>query len=251
MSFFLIFILGLSVGSFINAIIYRLKKKKPISFDRSHCPYCRVSLKWPDLIPIVSFILLSGKCRYCRKKISFQYPLVELMTGLLFLMTFYSFGYSLITFYYLTIISLLIIIFVYDLKYYLIPDKIVYPAVIIAFLYLFFEKDFISHFLSAILASGFFLLLVLVSKGKWMGLGDVKLAFLMGLILGWPGILIALFISFFSGAVIGLTLIVLGKKKMKSEIPFGPFLAGSTVLVIFLNQCLIDWFNACFINIWI
>ncbi len=249
MSFFLIFILGLSVGSFLNAVIYRLEKKKPISFDRSHCPHCRAVLKWHDLIPVISFILFSGKCRYCRKRISFQYPLVELAAGLLFLITFNSFGYSLVALYYLIIISFLIIIFVYDFRHYLIPDKIIYPAIIIAFLYLFSEKDFISHFLSAILASGFFLLLVLISKGKWIGLGDVKLAFLMGLVLGWPGILIALFISFFSGAIAGLTLIVLGKKKMKSEIPFGPFLVGSTILVIFLNQYLVDWFDL--INIWI
>jgi len=253
MSGVLIFIFGLSVGSFLNVVIYRLKKGGPVIVGRSCCPYCRTVLKWYDLIPLVSFVLVSGKCRYCSKKISFQYPLVELATGLLFLIIFFfDFAQnknSIDLVYYLIIVSSLIIVFVYDLKHYLIPDKIVFPAIGLAFIFRLFEGSVLDSLLAGLSAGGFFLLLVLVSKGKWMGLGDVKLALLMGLILGWPGIFIALFLSFFSGAVVGLSLIALGKKKMKSEIPFGPFLVGSTVFVIFTNQYLTDYLNGYFVGL--
>ncbi|MFH1671233.1 MAG: prepilin peptidase [Candidatus Portnoybacteria bacterium] len=240
----LIFILGLLIGSFLNAIIYRLEKKESFLLGRSHCPYCRKVLKWHDLAPLLSFILLLGKCRYCRKKISPQYPIVELATGLLFVLIvnkFLSVG-LLITGYWLLVAGYLIIIFAYDLKHYIIPDKIIYPAIIIAGIFNFqfsiFNQFSIFQFSiwSALGASVFFLSLVLISQGRWMGWGDVKMAFLMGLILGWPNILVALFLSFFSGAVVGVILILAGKKKMKSEIPFGPFLAGSTIFVMLFGS---------------
>ncbi len=168
------------------------------------------------------------------------------------------------SFYYLVIISFLVVIFVYDLKHYLIPDKIVYPAIGITLLYqLAFAFDFASlrsgsnlyselvegykfftpYLLSAVLSAGFFFALVVVSKGKWMGLGDVKLAGLIGLVLGWPNILLALFLAFLSGAIIGLLLVILGKKGLKSQIPFGPFLAEATILVILFGQYLTGWWS--------
>jgi len=242
MLYILIFILGLSVGSFLNVVICRLKTKETIIFNRSYCPKCRVILKWYDLIPVLSFLLQRRRCRYCKKKISWQYPVVEISTGLLFCLIF-NLQFTIFNLiYYFIIISFLIIIFVYDLKHYIIPNRIVYPGIIISLLYLLFiaYDSLFLYLLSAFIASGFFLALVLVSKGKWMGLGDVKLAFLMGLILGWPSILLALFLSFLSGAVIGVGLIVFGKKGFKSQIPFGPFLAGSTILIMFYNLHLTD-----------
>jgi leader peptidase (prepilin peptidase)/N-methyltransferase len=254
---FVVFLLGLSVGSFLNVVICRLETKEPILIGRSHCPKCRAVLKWYDLIPVLSFLIQRGKCRYCGQKISLQYPLVELATGSLFLgVQFLIFRSStpdilsnISSFYYLLMICFLIIIFVYDLKHYIIPDKIVYPAISISFIYqlsngfdklaidLYPEpaegyKLFISYLLAAFLASAFFLGLILVSHGKWMGLGDVKLAFLMGLILGWPNILAALFLAFLFGAVIGVALIIFGKKGLKSQVPFGPFLSGATILIM-------------------
>jgi len=247
-----IFILGLLIGSFLNVVICRLESKEPILFSRSRCPKCGALLKWPDLIPLLSFILTRGKCRYCHKKISLQYPLVELATGLLFLLIFNQFSiFNFINlFYYLLITCLLLVIFVYDLKHYLIPDKIIYPAIIICLLNLGAQLPFWESYsqiynplLSAIFASGFFLSLVLVSRGKWLGLGDVKLAVLMGLVLGWPNILLALFLAFMSGAIVGLSLIAAGKKTIKSQIPFGPFLAGATILVILYGQNIADWYR--------
>ena len=268
MFYILIFILGISVGSFLNVVICRLKTKETILFNRSYCPKCRAVLKWYDLIPVLSFLLQKGRCRYCNAKISWQYPIVEISTGLLFLLIVQNYvilsvsegSYAIITtrffaslrmtdflnlIYYFIIVSFLIIIFVYDLKHYIIPDRIIYPGIIISLLYLLAAAaaaydSLFSYFLSAFIASGFFLALVLVSEGKWMGLGDVKLSFLMGLILGWPNILFALFLSFLSGAVIGIGLIIFGKKGFKSQIPFGPFLAGSTILVMFYSLYLID-----------
>ena len=256
----LIFLFGLCVGSFLNVVISRLKTKESIISSRSHCPQCGVILKWFDLIPVLSFLIQKARCRYCEKKISWQYPIVEIITGLLFLLIF-NFQFSIFNefsiyqflnlIYYLVIVSFLIIIFVYDLKHYIIPDKIVYPAVLIAFIFIGVAElvsrwretssatpNLFSGLIAAFLAAGFFLSLVLVSKGKWMGLGDVKLAFLMGLILGWPNILLALYLAFFFGAIIGLILVIFGKKTIKSQIPFGPFLSGSTVAVLLCNNFL-------------
>jgi prepilin signal peptidase PulO-like enzyme (type II secretory pathway) len=267
MFYLFIFLFGLSVGSFLNVVICRLKTKEPILFSRSHCPKCGTVLKWSDLIPVLSFLLQRGKCQYCGQKISWQYPVVELSTGLLFL--FYVIlrsplateeSHALATgffallrmttaielFYFLLIICFLIVIFVYDLKHYLIPNKVVYPAIVIALAYRFFEKSFVNPLAAALLAAGFFLSLVLVSKGQWMGLGDVKLVGLMGLVLGWPNILFALFLSFIFGALVGLALVLSGKKTIKSQIPFGPFLAGATILIIVYGQYLTNWFQVLF-----
>ena len=250
---FFIFFLGLLIGSFLNVVICRLGSKEPILLSRSHCPKCGALLKWPDLIPLLSFVLARGKCRYCHKKISLQYPLVELATGLLFLLIFNQFSIlNLITlFYYLLITCFLLVIFVYDLKHYLIPDKIIYPAIIITLLNLglkgpnfwVLKAQIYNPFLAAFLASGFFLSLVLISKGKWLGLGDVKLAILMGLVLSWPNILLALFLAFMSGAMVGLGLIIAGKKSLKSQIPFGPFLAGATILIMLYGQNIANWYQ--------
>jgi len=253
MFFFIIFLFGLAIGSFLNVVICRLETKESILVSRSYCPKCKKSLKWFELIPIFSFLIQKGKCRYCGKKISIQYPLVELVTGLLFILIFNQFFPNYLNLiYYLIIFSLLLVIFVYDLKHYIIPDKIVYPAIIIAGIFN-FQFSIFNEFsifklsiLSALGASGFFLSLVLISKGKWMGLGDVKLAFLMGLILGWPNIFIALFLSFAFGAIIGLILIAFKKKGLKSEIPFGPFLISSTLMTMFYSQNLINWYQDLF-----
>ena len=249
--YLIIFIFGLVVGSFLNCVIYRLEKNKSFLKGRSFCPYCKHVLKSQDLIPVFSFLILKGKCRYCRKHISWQYPLVEIATGFLFLLiSNFQFPISnfqiLLNLCFLFLVScFLIIIFVYDLKHYIIPDKVVYPAILIAFIYLIAAHDLrlmIYALLSAFLASGFFLFIILVSKGKWMGLGDVKLAFFMGLFLGFPNILAALFFAFLIGAIIGVGLILKGRKTLKSEVPFGPFLVIATFIAFFWGRILIDWY---------
>ena len=270
--YFVIFIFGLIVGSFLNCVIYRLQtdesflkgrpRRKAFSFlrGRSFCPNCRHILSWQDLIPILSFLLLKGKCRYCRQKISFQYPLVELATGIIFLLIFlllnnYPMVQVIRSLYLGTMSCFLIVIFVYDFKHYLIPDKVIYPAIAIAFLYNIFYSFFLIHnskfliysLFSAFGAAVFFLLIVLISRGKWMGIGDIKLAFFMGLFLSFPKILVALFSAFFIGAIIGIGLIIAGKKTMKSEVPFGPFLVTGTLLALFLGEQIITWYLTLFL----
>ena len=247
--YILVFLSGLAVGSFLNCIIYRLEKNESFLKGRSYCPHCHHTLAWQDLIPIFSFLILRGKCRYCGKKISLQYPLVELATGILFFSIFYStFQHSniptfqqSIQFLYLSIVSsFLIIVFVYDLKHYLIPDNVIYPAIAIVFI--FQITNFCSPILSAFGAALFFLLIFLISKGRWLGFGDVKLGFLMGLFLGFPKILVALFFAYFIGAIIGIGLVLAKKKTLKSEVPFGPFLVLGTFVALFLGNQIANWY---------
>jgi leader peptidase (prepilin peptidase) / N-methyltransferase len=261
-----IFVFGLIIGSFLNCIIYRLNSpefsfKKSLA-GRSFCPYCRHSLNWQDLIPLFSFLFLKGKCRYCGGSISWRYPIVEITTGFLFVFFFQKY-FSIDTYisswiniaYYWFITSSLLIIFFYDLKHQLIPDKIVYPAIGLSFLFLFFNiwnfgnwnfYEIISTG-TGIIPSFFFLAINLFSQGKWMGLGDFKLALLMGLVLGWPAILFALILAFYSGAIIGIAAIISGSKKMKSEIPFAPFLVAGTFATIFWQDEFTSWFERLFL----
>ena len=247
-----IFILGLEVGSFLNVVIYRIHKKESFLKGRSYCPHCRHKLNWYDLIPLLSFVFLKGKCRYCKKSISIQYPLVEIATGILFLTIFKFLGineFSFLSFqsiylwYLLVIISISIIIFVYDLKHLLISDVLIYSATGIVLLYRLINlQDLKISFLSAIGAMLFFLFIFLISKGKWLGFGDVKLVFFMGLFLSFPNILVALFLSFLIGAIIGVAMISFKKGTLKSEVPFGPFLITGTYLALFFGEKIVDWY---------
>jgi prepilin signal peptidase PulO-like enzyme (type II secretory pathway) len=195
---------------------------------------------------------LGGKCRYCKKKISWQYPIVEIATALIFLLILAFSHYALLNIVFLFyVFSVLIIIFVYDLKHYLIPDKVLFPAIIIAFLFrilnLFRISDFgfrifTGYIAAIIIAAGFFLFIFLISRGKWMGFGDVKLAVLLGLVLGFPNILVGLFLAFLFGAIIGVIIMALKKKGLKSEIPFGPFLIAGTFVALLWGQQIINWY---------
>lgn len=254
--YFIIFIFGSCVGSFLNCVVYRLESSESFLKGRSFCPRCKHKLGFLDLIPILSFITLRGRCRYCREKISWQYPAVEIATGIIFTIVTLSLsegspalttGFlaafrttsSLINISYLWLISsLLIIIFVYDLKHYIIPDRVIYPAIAIAFLF----NIAVSSIVAGMGVALFFFLLWFASQGKWLGFGDVKLGFLLGLFLGWPNILVGLFLGFLIGAIIGVGLILLGKKKLKSEVPFGPFLVTGTFAALFFGDKIINWY---------
>jgi prepilin signal peptidase PulO-like enzyme (type II secretory pathway) len=257
----IVFLFGLTVGSFLNCVIYRLGTGESFLKGRSHCPHCKHTLSWQDLIPIFSFLILKGKCRYCHQKISIQYPLIELATAILFtLIIHYTFPNFLLSTFYLLLSSFLIVIFVYDLKHYIIPDKVIYPAIAIAlifnFKFLIFNQFspkeslwlptgqaiFKYAILSAVLAAAFFLFIFLISRGKWLGFGDVKLGFLMGLFLSFPKILVSLFFAYLIGAIIGIGLILAKKKTLKSEVPFGPFLVTGTFIALFWGNQLINWY---------
>jgi len=261
----LLFILGLFIGSFLNVLIDRLPRDESVIKGRSYCDKCKKTLKWYDLIPVLSFLILGGKCRYCHSPISLYYPIVEIITGTMFVLTFiyvyrlqttdYSlfdnltfqhFSNSVIAlFYYLLIISSLIVVFFADLKYGIIPDKIIFPAMVISFLYLILNtKYLIPNLFSGAGVFVFFLGLYLITKGKGMGFGDVKLVFLLGLFLGFPKIIPAFYISFLTGAFVGLILILLKKKKLFSgaTIPFAPFLVLGTFISLFFGESIVRLF---------
>ncbi len=245
---FLIFAIGIAIGSFLNCLIYRLNiNEKPKG--RSYCPKCKHQLSYKDLVPVFSYIFLLGKCRYCKKKISLEYPLVELLTGFFFLFAFLFVGLSIELIYLLVVLFFLIFIFIYDLKHYIIPDFATFSLIIVSFLYLsyisFLEKStsFLMYgVLSAFVAFLFFFSLFYFTKGKGMGFGDVKFVIFMGLFLGFPNIVVGLFISFFLGAIIGIGLIILKRKEMKSQIPFGPFLIAGTLTAYFYGEKIIDFY---------
>ena len=168
-----IFIFGLIIGSFLNALIWRLWSGKSIMAASSECPICHHELSWSDLVPVVSFFVLGRKCRYCRKPISWQYPAVELATALGFVLVARNFQFPISNFqFWMQIIfaSILIVIFVYDLKHYLILDKIVFPGAVIALGYQVYRGDWVNALLGAAGLSGFFGLLYFVSRGRWSGL---------------------------------------------------------------------------------
>ena len=246
------FILGITIGSFLNVLIYRLNTKKSLG-GRSACMSCRNQLCWFELIPFFSFLGLKGRCRNCKTKISLQYPLVEFLTGMLFVFIFLKFQslllidpfVFLITFlYYVAMFSILMVIVIYDLKHKIIPDILSFTFGFLAFVGLFFftydglyvHMPTMLDLLSGVLTALPFFLLWLLSKGAWMGLGDAKLALGLGWFVGIALALSALALSFWIGTIVGLYLIFFKKGYgMKSEIPFAPYLELGTFLAFIFN----------------
>ncbi|MEK9182532.1 MAG: prepilin peptidase [Patescibacteria group bacterium] len=246
------FSFGLIIGSFLNVVIYRYNTAKSFG-GRSACMSCQKKLCWYELIPLISFVTLRGRCKTCKTKISIQYPFVELMTGLISVFLFLKFQYMFyvntliftgIYAYYMFMFSLLLVIAVYDLKHKIIPDKLSLLFGIFAFsgLFIFTSYGFLPHIpsivelLSGVLIALPFALFWLISKGTWMGLGDAKLALGLGWLLGLSRALSGLVIAFWSGAILGVILIVVSRKYgMKSEISFAPFLVLGAFLAFILE----------------
>lgn len=245
---FFFLILGLVVGSFLNVVIYRFNTSKVLR-GRSACVSCHNKLHWYELIPLVSFLVLKGRCRTCQTKISRVYLLVESLTGIIFLGLFLKFqnlfwvdlSIFIITFsYYAIAFSVLIVIAFYDLKHKIIPDKLTLTLGIWSFVGLFFFNEYglsvhiptMSQFFSGIFIALPFAFLWFVSRGAWMGLGDAKLVLGLGWLVGLIRAISGVVISFWFGALLGIFLILFSKKyKMNSEIPLAPFLIFSTILV--------------------
>ncbi|PIT96856.1 hypothetical protein COT82_00935 [Candidatus Campbellbacteria bacterium CG10_big_fil_rev_8_21_14_0_10_35_52] len=252
------FIFGIIIGSFLNVVSLRYNTGRSIK-GRSMCFLCGSKLKWFDLIPIFSFLIFSGRCRLCKSKISWQYIFVELSTGLVFLGIFLKFSFILnhslsymiiSSVYFMIIFSLLIIIFIYDLKHKIIPNNFVYAFILFSFFTLFFNLNTfqlttptISHLAAGPLFFLFFFFLWLISDGRWIGLGDGKLVVGIGWILGLSAGVSAIILSFWIGALFGVGLalissLYLQRKQftMKSEIPFGPFLIIGFMTAFFFNM---------------
>lgn len=241
------FTLGLIIGSFLNVVILRLNTEKSFG-GRSACMSCRNKLSWYELIPVVSFIFLWGRCKNCKTKISSQYPIVETISGVIFATLFLKFqdiffldtlSFSFTYAYYVAMFSLLLVISVYDFKHKIIPDtlSLIFGVLGLLGLFIFNDSGFYPHtpslieFSAGLLIAAPFAFFWLVSKGTWMGLGDAKLALGLGWMLGLSRVFSGVVVAFWIGAVLGLFLVLFKKNYgMKSEIPFAPYLALGTFL---------------------
>lgn len=239
--FIILFIVGTVVGSFLNVCIYRIPREESVVLPPSHCPYCNTTLKFIDLIPIISFIIQKGRCRYCGEKISLRYPLVESITGIIFILTYTSYGISLKGLIFLIFSSSLIVIFFIDLSFQIIPNVVTYPGIVLGLFFSHWTVGLKDALYGFILGVSIFLILGLLWKGG-MGGGDIKLAGMMGTFLGVKSLIFALFFSFLLGSFVGIILIILKLKTLKTHIPFGPFLVvGSFLLLFYQEQILKFW----------
>lgn len=240
MNSIVIFLIGLCIGSFLNVIIDRPMQKRSIIWGRSSCDFCHHELAWYDLLPVMSFLFLSGKCRYCHKKLSLQYPLIELLTAFFFTLFFIflphsslqNMGILLCTF---GLLTFGIALFVSDIKYKILPNNSLLFFFLSTILYVLFlhQHELLFRLVIAFFSMVPFLLIFIFSKGKGMGLGDVKLIFVMGFLLGFPQILVALYVAFLTGAIAGIILILEKKIRVKGGIiAFGPFLLLGTFIAL-------------------
>ena len=243
-------IFGLCVGSFLNVCIYRIPddSKSINNPSRSICLNCGYTLKFYDNIPILSYIQLKGRCRQCQASISWRYPLVELLTGLGALSIFLKSGLTLATLIYFIFIACLLVITFIDLDHRIIPDVITLPGILVFFVMALAVPDItLKNSLIGLLIGGGSLWAVafiykLVTGKDGMGGGDIKLLAMMGVLIGWQGVLFTIFISSAIGAITGLLVMLIQKGNLKLAIPFGPFLAIGAVAYIFFGQQLIYWY---------
>lgn len=283
--YLLIFIGGTFIGSFLNLVSDRIINGEPILFGRSHCDFCKKPLKPKNLVPIFSFLVQKGKCAFCGKKLSTFYLVSEILTGLaLALAAYYSGilnGFSFREFWDFLLLSLVfcfyLIIFLSDLKYYLIPDLVVYMGIATTVIFVVggYAMDLYSYyqrlssdpvgkylikvgfwnnelryflqslgmtFASALAIALFFLLLVWITKERGMGAGDIKLGFFIGIFNGFPGNFIAIFLGFIFGALLSLFLIIFKRKTLKDSVPFGPFLIAGSIVSLLCSSSILNWY---------
>lgn len=283
-------LLGVVFGSFVNAFVWRLREKDVLSSQfsvlseknrkqktenrkqltadelsitkgRSMCPECHHTLAAKDLVPVCSWLWLRGKCRYCAKPISWQYPAVELLTGLLFVLSCLAWPYGLSGVglyqfvFWLFYVVVFMILAVYDLRWFLLPDKVVFPLIAVALVEVasvaIWQRswaDLWQPLAGAGTIFGLFYLLFQVSKGAWIGGGDVKLAFALGLIVGSPlAAFLVIFVASLLGTLGSLPLLLRGKDNLKAHIPFGPYLLAATILVVLYGTTVTDWYTSFFL----
>jgi prepilin signal peptidase PulO-like enzyme (type II secretory pathway) len=250
-------VFGLVFGSFVNAFVWRLHEGKDWMSDRSECIHCHHKLAAKDLIPVFSYLVLKGKCRYCHKKIE-DTPVVEIATMVLFLASYFFWpvafeGAGLVRFIVWLIISVgLMALIVYDFKWYLLPDKVVFPlaglaalqVVVISLFYHGGWHEVLGALAGVLIISGTFYLIFQISKGTWIGGGDVKLGLVLGLLAGGPlNSLLLLFTASVSGMLFSLPMLLTGKAGRKTQLPFGPFLIFGLIIVQLFGTALTSWYS--------
>ncbi|MEE8138234.1 MAG: A24 family peptidase [Thermoanaerobaculia bacterium] len=255
-------VLGLVVGSYLNVLVYRLPLAKSTVLPRSRCPYCSGSIRARDNIPLVSFLLLRRRCRRCGAPISWRYPLIEALTGLLFVLCLSRFGFTLEALASALFGCLMILLAAIDLEHFLLPDRITLSGIVAGLALqliddilpsrheaaaLFSRADLLEALVGALAGAG--ALILLINFWYWlrgeegMGMGDVNMMALVGAFLGWKGALTALVLSATSGALVGIGLMVTGRLGMRSKLPFGVFIAFGGLMALFLGDRLIDHYS--------
>ena len=242
---FLIFIIGICVGSFLNVLVDRLPREETIFVGRSHCDFCHRPLAWYDMFPLFSFLVLAGKCRYCHKFIGWKYPLIEFTTGIVFASMPFLIPLSNIALFliFLGICCCFIVIFYTDLFSGIIPDSMVVGLFVLTIIKIVItHQSFLISGITGIICGLFFLLLHILTRGRGMGLGDVKYALVMGFLLGFPISIVGFYIAFLTGAVLSLILVVTKKKSFGGSVSFGPFLIFGTIVTLFWGSALWNLF---------
>ncbi|MDD5109692.1 MAG: prepilin peptidase [Patescibacteria group bacterium] len=249
-------ILGLAIGSFINVVAMRLPAHERLS-GRSRCPKCRARIPWYHNVPVLSYLWLSGRCARCRKPISWQYPAVELTVAALYLLVAVKYAQvggqpvdlSACTRSLLfairdgVFLAVLVVVFLIDLRHYLILDIITLPAAALALAAnLWLGQSFWELAIGGILGAGFFGAQYVISSGRWIGDGDIRLGLLLGLMLGWPKLLVCLVFAYTLGAIVSLGLIVSGRRKFGSAVPFGTFLSAGGAFSLLYGDAVIRWY---------
>jgi len=253
-TYIILFIIGAFIGSFLNVVIIRLPERRSIFRERSACMKCKAILKPLDLIPILSFFILKGRCRSCKESISWQYPIIEFLSGAVFVFVGYYHnvldGLANPIFYRdLVFVMALLLLFTSDLKFGKIFDAITLPMIVFAFIvniFLFSTSEnyldvVLYLLLSGLVCAAFFGLQYLASKGAWLGAGDVKLGTMIGFMLGWPMVISCVVLAYIMGAFASIILLFFKKKRLSSKIPFGTFLCLSTFVILFWGTELTDW----------
>ena len=241
-------IFGAIVGSFLNVCIIRIPEEESIVIPGSHCPHCKTPIRFYDNIPLVSYLLLRGKCRYCNESISFQYPFIEGLTAICSFVIFIKFGPSLNYLFYFSFVAALIVITVIDFHHQIIPDVISIPGIGVGLLGSVFVPDmtFLDSLIGVLVGGGsLFLVATLyrwLFKREGMGGGDVKLLAMIGGFLGWKSVILTILLSSFIGSIMGILIMIFKGKGFRTAIPFGPFLSLGAVISLFYGEFIIGWY---------
>ena len=237
------FIVGAMVGSFANVCIHRLPWRQSLVVPGSHCPHCQQPIRPWHNIPLLSYVWLSGRCAYCHVTISWRYPLVELLCGILYVFLYHHFGFTAQGVVFMLLATALLIVSFIDLAHKIVPDAITLPGILVGLVasLTLTSTGIIDAMVGLCLGGGLFLLIALLSRGG-MGGGDIKLIAMIGAFLGWQAVLVTILFGAFLGALVGLSLIVMKKKGRKDPVPFGPFLAIGALIAMVWGHDLFSWY---------
>jgi len=239
-----LFVFGLLIGSFLNVCIYRIPKGKSIVSPPSSCPKCNSQIKPIHNIPVLSYILLRGRCNFCGAKISPIYPAIELLNAVAYVMVAAKFGFNGQSALIMALMSVFIVVTFIDLEHKIIPDGITLPGIALGLLLgpLVLKISFVNSLLGVIVGGGLFFLIAVFSRGG-MGGGDIKLIAMMGGFIGWKGVLLTIFLGSVFGASVGIGLMAIKGMHRKTPIPFGPFLVAGAVVAIFWGGSFLEWYG--------